>query len=529
MVALLFLVNEGCLAVPTLPVLVGAQMLAAAGTAGTYAFQQASDVVRSFRCGFSTCPRVFQQACHLRRHYQCSGHGQTKPTTPRKRKRCNYSYRRKRDIILELDALRATGVECPAQLLSHRTGIHESLLSKWVKARHEVFARARMRGKSGLRKFRPDGGHHGDLEATLYGLFVWRRKYQRLKTSYTWLRESMQDLLQAQAVYKNPSQGWCIRFCARWDITHQCRTNKHKTPVQDRLPAIRKFHTFLIYGLQRTHPQRCPKYGRFPPHLMYHMDQVPLAFSPGSKRTLNMKNEPCEMAEPGGSGASKRFCTLQVCICAKADEQRVNIEIYFRGKGNRLSQVEKDFYATLPNINVRFQEKAWVNEIIAMEWLEYFREATLDQGEVLLGMDNHSSQRTPLCEAFMDLMNIVPAYTPANCTDCTSPVDRNVGQAIKLKIAKRYHETYRANKAQWELPKREGGLSNSRKRMLCAQWASEAWSEFCQDNQDCIRRAFVGTGFLVAKDGSENDKITLWKIKKGALTSVGPDGVQYNF
>jgi hypothetical protein len=48
-----------------------------------------------------------------------------------------------------------------------------------------------------------------------------------------------------------------------------CRTNNHKESVEERLPAIRNFHRWLIYGLQRSAPQRCPKYGR-----MYHMDQV---------------------------------------------------------------------------------------------------------------------------------------------------------------------------------------------------------------------------------------------------------------
>jgi hypothetical protein len=529
LLALLFLVNEGCLAMPSLdsyvPTFASTPTLLSAFKLGPETMPASADM----KCQHATCQRVFQQACHLRRHYQCSGHGPSKPVGPKKKKRCNYSYRRKRDMILELDALKVAGEQFPTMILSHRTGIHESLLSKWNNARCEVFSRARVRGKAGLQKWRKDGGRHGGAEAQLYGLFVWRRKYLRLMTSHTWLRETMQDILATHGVLSNPSPGWSVRFCARWQLSYQCRTNKHKVPVHDRLPEIRNFHTWLIYGLQRSEPQRCPKYGRFPPHLMYHMDQVPLAFSPGSKRTMNMINEPCEMAEPGGSGATKRFCTLQVCICAQADQQRVNIEIYFRGQGLHLSQEEKDCYAALPNINVRFQRKAWVDEVIAMEWLEYFRKATLDQGEVLLGMDNHSSQRTPMCESFMDLMQIVPAYTPANCTDCTSPVDRNVGQAIKLKIAKRYHATYRANKSQWELPKREGGLSNSRKRMLCAQWASEAWAEFCLENQECIRRAFVGTGFLLAKDGSENHEVTLWKKKKSEFASVGPDGQQYTF
>ena len=144
-------------------------------------------------------------------------------------------------------------------------------------------------------------------------------------------------------------------------------------------------------------------------------------------------------------------------------------------------------------------------------------------------MNNHSSQTTAQCRAFMDIMQIVPAFTPANCTDCVSPVDRNVGQAIKLKIAKRYDADYARDKDRWELPKDSGGLTASAKRMMVAKWASEAWSEICAHHHTLLRSAFVKTGFLVAKDGSENNLIELWQKKRGEFQSVGPDGEIYNF
>ena len=65
--------------------------------------------------------------------------------------------------------------------------------------------------------------------------------------------------------------------------------------------------------------------------------------------------------------------------------------------------------------------------------------------------------------------------------------------------------------------------------MLVATWTSEAWREVCEDNQPLILSAFVKTGFLVAKDGSENVKIQVWPKRKGERTSVGPDGVAYDF
>ena len=66
-------------------------------------------------------------------------------------------------------------------------------------------------------------------------------------------------------------------------------------------------------------------------------------------------------------------------------------------------------------------------------------------GEVLLGRDNHGSQRTPACETFMELFRIVAAFTPANCTDCYSPVDHHVGKLLKELINKMYEAEYDKN------------------------------------------------------------------------------------
>ncbi len=94
------------------------------------------------------------------------------------------------------------------------------------------------------------------------------------------------------------------------------------------------------------------------------------------------------------------------------------------------------------------------------------------------------------------------------CTDCVSPVDCNVGRALKLKIAKRYNASYAAHKAAWEAPKRRGGLSDARKRMYVAEWASDAWREMCgAGGRHFIESSFVKTGFLLAKDGSANGNV----------------------
>lgn len=53
-----------------------------------------------------------------------------------------------------------------------------------------------------------------------------------------------------------------------------------------------------------------------------------------------------------------------------------------------------------------------------LQWLRQFNADTASRGneEVLLGMDNHGAQQTDAFREHMRLSNIVPAYTPPDCT-----------------------------------------------------------------------------------------------------------------
>ena len=67
-------------------------------------------------------------------------------------------------------------------------------------------------------------------EARLYSEFLWRRRYLRLKAGKKWLVEQMLQIvteLGGDMGFK-ASMGWCSRYCKRWNISSQCRTNKHK-------------------------------------------------------------------------------------------------------------------------------------------------------------------------------------------------------------------------------------------------------------------------------------------------------------
>ena len=118
---LLFLVHE----------VVAVRTTARPASSVAAAFAVAAAVLLKWHtCRHDGCDRTFQHAAHLRCHYQRSGHGPSEPVEKPIRPRNSYSFRRKRDILIELDNLAVTqDIEFAAQLLSRRTGVHEYLFS----------------------------------------------------------------------------------------------------------------------------------------------------------------------------------------------------------------------------------------------------------------------------------------------------------------------------------------------------------------------------------------------------------------
>jgi len=142
-----------------------------------------------------------------------------------------------------------------------------------------------------------------------------------------------------------------------------------------------------------------------------------------------------------------------------------------------------------------------------LRWEEQFRldTASLGQEEKLLGMDNHGAQQTLKFRAALASSNTIPAYTPPECTDCVAPPDHHVGARVKELIGVFYRAELEDFRQKWM----EDGLSSPECRMKMVTWAAGAW-QIVKAEADFLRSAFLSTGFLVAKDGSE---MSLIKIK----------------
>ena len=441
---------------------------------------------------------------------------QVEPERIHVRRRQSKSYKWKAARINEVTALREAGNPSAVSFIASRYSLPPSTLKTWMGQKEYIFEMAK-RCKVGKKKrYRPKVGKHHAAESILYLEFLYHRKVLLLRCGASWLRRHMTIIMRNTlgiTDFETPSYGWAVRFRARWDITDQAVTNSSKQSIEERIPSIQKFHRFL-HELRNSGPQRCPKYGRLTMEAYFHQDQVPLPLaSSKNRRSLNPKGTRCQASVTRKSDL-KRFCTLQVTICARADRQIVPLEIIFKKK-TPFKGAEAKLYATLTNLVVRFQHSAWADERIMVDYIQDFRRHTVEAGltEVLLGMDNHGSQQTDTCRAMMEYLDIIPAYTTANNTDCISPVDRNIGALIKNKIHDKYEAAYQENAGRWNLPSSFGGMSDPDRRMMLAQWASEAWADVCANHQHAITHAFVSTGFLLAKDGSEDHLIRLTDAK----------------
>jgi hypothetical protein len=280
-------------------------------------------------------------------------------------------------VLKDLDALEKKQWPLAQSVVAASHGISIKNVSKWNSEREKLFY-AQEQGFGSSRSLVLKSRVLFPMqEDKLYIAFVYRRRKQGLITPDRWLQDSMQLIVSAEKPegWENfkASAGWVWRFKKRYRISVQCQTNKKHIPIIEKLPAIRKFHFWLLRQVQLSSPQRCARYGRFPAHLIFHMDQIPLPFVLCSKRTNNEMGQPNFIRAPKGSGLDKRQATLMLCIRADG-HQIVRLAIIFgKNSGQHLSEEEKKCFHGLRHlIQVYFQDNAWADQHVMLHWLDQF-------------------------------------------------------------------------------------------------------------------------------------------------------------
>eukprot|EP00854_Cymbomonas_tetramitiformis_P028887 gene28887-35885_t len=293
-------------------------------------------------------------------------------------------------------------------------------------------------------------------------------------------------------------------------IARRRRTNNKGKSKEDRSEAILKWHLDFFVLLSRERPTGNAidkKWGRFLPAHRVNVDQSPFGFISGLQDTYAEKgSDEVWISTPSGSSLEKRQCTLQVCYAADTSNGvQCRLALIFRGKGERISTVEKEAWDS--RIDVYFQPNAWADRDFCLRWLEgtYGPWAETIDGEKVLLMDNLDGQvNLPFREQLKNKWNTLAWYFSPNCTDLLQPVDRHFAQYLKTLIAAELEGWLEDddNLAKWE----SGQFTASERRVLLTHWCGLAWEKVCKMN-GFILKSFKGCGSLLTVDLSELEAV----------------------
>ena len=190
--------------------------------------------------------------------------------------------------------------------------------------------------------------------------------------------------------------------------------------------------------------QYTDKWGRFPPHLRYNMDQAPLPFVVNQEitYTLDCDND-VHKAGHGKGDSLKRQFTLHIYVNAGVGEQRDGyIELICKGKvllGGRFSPAERAAWDK--RVNMYFQKNAWMDREVmatsAVNFNNHVKERWGNDTKVLLTTDNldaHVYQETKKLLAKDERVFVL--YFPPNCTEAIQPIDVGYGRSIRCCIGR---------------------------------------------------------------------------------------------
>ena len=284
------------------------------------------------------------------------------------------------------------------------------------------------------------------------------------------------------------------------------------------------------------------KYGRYPPWCRLNVDQVPLPFVNDMEQTYEVRGSKRVVINQLGPAPSKRQATGQVCFrpavpprsgCTHLEAQQLYDKylqeqpapcIIFRGKGN-ISDMERAAYPD--GLVVLWQDKAWVDRPLAVEWAEDvikpFIEAERRAGvamrwtRYLLFQDNLDPQKQPeYIDYLKDECGVDDNKLPPNETDQVQPIDRGFGRQIKIYLGHLMDEWLDDddNLERWE----DNSLTASDRRILLGTWYYKACKKALEG--EAKRKYFEHAGALLTADGTDDDLIKLEGTPAGYKVAV---------
>ena len=312
------------------------------------------------------------------------------------------------------------------------------------------------------------------------------------------------------------SAGWFHRFLKRNHVKFRKRKSGKKNSTDDNMEKILHFFAYLRY---KVLPERegenldqfTEKWGRYPPHLRYNTDQVPLPFVISQESTYtNQEDSDVHIAGHGKGDLRKRQFTMHIYVNAGVGDQRDGyIELICKGKvllGGRFSPAERTAWDE--RVNMYFQKNAWMDRevmaVSAKNFNDHIKDRWGENAKALLTADNldaHVYHRTR--EILAEDGRVFALFFPPSCTEAIQPIDAGHGRSIRCTIGRLLDDWLMEadNLEIWER-----GMTAGERRVLISKFVAIA-NEDAMGKDDSRVSCFRRCGVLLTLDGTMDDLI----------------------
>ena len=165
-------------------------------------------------------------------------------------------------------------------------------------------------------------------------------------------------------------------------------------------------------------------------------------------------------------------------------------------------------------VRVTFQENAWCDEGIMMEWInQLWKPACFE--EMMLVLDVHKAQKTDGVQSLLrDKCKTEPVFVPAGTTHLVQPVDVVFNAPFKQAVDREATKPLQDNLDEYM----RGTINASERRVLFTKWVGAAWDEVSA-NTEMVIRSFEKCGISIPIDGSKDDRINIANIDNYTVAS----------
>ncbi|KAJ3454068.1 hypothetical protein MRS44_018700 [Fusarium solani] len=461
----------------------------------------------------------------------------SKPYTPPKpivRKEERHTKERMEDVILFLENhwihdpdhwKSVNGYRKPLQWEAAKYFlVNEKTVSYWWRNRVSILGPRE-------RRYSP---HWPKLEDALFGQFLTARKEKKIVTT-GWFKRTAKSIWNDQ----NPStkgiftfsNGWWSGFKRRHNIVRR-RITKQSTRRPEEYREVT--NSFLRYIRRVSQRNKRPSFldpqpaklninyildspiRRFEKKFTLNVDETPIPFEYLDGHTYELRGARTVDGHSDRSGWGKRQATLVLYIFADG-VTRLKPKIIFHGAAPPRGRIhEEEGYLYSPDVTVAFNETAYNNEELFLDWIQQELPTAIEEKkDFLLVMDVATFHKTKPVTTELKSKNVTRALIPPGCTSLVQPLDTAINRVIKDYLREET-ELYIENR------EKEGEKEwTPRDKRVMTTWVVARAVERLSQRPELVEKAFLNCGISIRADGSQDHLIRIKDISSDEIDFTG--------